>query len=139
MKIKEFKEKEIPKFNFEVVQQGMVLVQVFFSKPESSIILTEEVKKAGTEIRNVFKVLSDTDKFKAGDLVSLQDHLVEPPIIAMKPSKGNVPGEPERPVFGRPCQAIESYSFDCSKTMEEDYQLEFVYLIPQEFITIKYR
>jgi hypothetical protein len=142
--IDDFKKLPLPDFDFELMQPNMLLVQVFASKPESSsIILTEETKKSGTEIRNIFRVLTDTDpmsggKYSKGDIVSLQDVLVEPPIVDMQHPVGNDPSKPKRPVFGRPLQAMESYSFDCSKTMEKDYKLDFVYLIPQEFITVKH-
>lgn len=140
MTLKEFKKLPVPSLEFEIVQKGYVLVQVFADRPkESSIILTDEVKNKITEIRNVFRVLSDSDKFKAGDIVALQDALVEPPIIGMKHSVGNDPNKPERPEFGNPLDAIARYSFDCSKSMEYDYKLDLVYLIPEEFITVKFK
>lgn len=139
MKIKEFKEKEIPKFKFDITVPGHVLVQVFYTEAsKTGIILTDNVKSNLTEIKNVFKVLTDTENYKSGDIVSVADHLVDRPIVSWKNPEGNDPEKAARPVYGVPLTNMQSYVFDCNKTMEEDYDISLVFLIPEQFITVKH-
>ena len=139
MTIKQFKEKEIPKFKFNIKAPGQVLVQVYFTKPDSkTIILAEDTKNKHTEIRNVFRVLIDSDNYKAGAIVSLSDSLVEPPIVEYRPAVGNDPSAPARPVYGVAMANLQPYTFDCNKTMEDDYKTSLVFLIPEQFITIEH-
>jgi hypothetical protein len=130
MTVKEFKEKDLPKFDYELYNEDKILVQIYLDKKEiASKILG--VDKAASEIKNLFKVLKVHKNFKAlkeGDIVSLEDSYIEPPIVSWKNPEGNDPGKTARPVYGDALQNLITFSFDTIKTGDEE-RLELVFLI----------
>ena len=133
MTIKQFRDKPIPKFDFEIMKDNHVLVQVYFHESE---IITPD-KSMPTEIKNIFRVLLDEGEYKVGDIVSLEDSLVEPPITNWKNPEGNDPNKQARPVYGPPLSNLQTFSFDCDKTGEGE-RLRLTFLVPKEFIVIKH-
>jgi hypothetical protein len=139
MTVKEFKEKDLPKFDYELYNEDKVLVQIYLDKKEIASKLIG-VDKAASEIKNLFKVLKVHKNFedlKEGDVVSLEDSYIEPPIVSWKNPEGNDPNKEARPVYGTALQNLMTFSFDTIKTGDEE-RLELVFLIPHQLITVKH-
>jgi hypothetical protein len=139
MNVKEFKQKSIPEFNFNIKKEKHVLVQCFFSKSELASKLIG-IEKQATEIKNAFKVLQTgpNSSYSVRDIVSVPDNLVDRPIVSYKHPEGNNPNGEARPVFGSYLQGMMPFSFYCHKLEETEEALELTFLIPEDVITVKH-
>jgi hypothetical protein len=139
MSIKEFKEKEIPSFDFEIQKEKHILVQCYANRSELSKILIG-VEKQGIEIKNAFKVLKTgaNSLYKQGDIVSVGDNFVDRPIVSYKHPEGNDPNKEARPVYGSTLQGMFPFAFYCHKLEEPETPLELTFLVPEDIITIKH-
>lgn len=139
MNVKEFKEKELPKLDYELYHTDKILVQVYMDKKEiASQILG--VDKAATEIKNLFRVLKTPkgfEKLSEGDLVSLDDTYIDRPIVNWKNPEGNDPSKEARPVYGAIMQNLMPYVFETNKTGDNE-AVEMVFLIPDVLVTVKH-
>lgn len=140
MNVKEFKEKSIPDFNFNIEKEKHVLVQCFASRSELASQLIG-IEKQATEIKNAFKVLQTgaNSAYSVGDIVSVPDSFVDRPIVSYKHPEGNNPNGEARPVFGSYLQGMMPFSFYCHKIEDNEEPLELTFLIPEDIITVKHK
>ena len=140
MNVKEFKEKSIPDFNFNIEKEKHVLIQCYAYRSELASKLIG-IEKQATEIKNAFKVLQTgvNSTYSAGDIVSVPDHFVDRPIVSYKHPEGNDPSKEARPVFGSYLQGMMPFSFYCHKIEENTDPLELTFLIPEDIITVKHK
>jgi hypothetical protein len=139
MTVKQFKEQEIPQFDYEIKKEKHLLVQCYAKKSELALQLVG-VEKQATEIKNAFKVLKagPNASYAPGDIVSVSDSFVDRPIVNYKHPEGNDPNKEARPVFGSYLQGMLPFAFYCHKIDEPEKPLELTFLIPEDLITIKH-
>jgi hypothetical protein len=139
MTIKEFKEKSIPEFEFEIKKEKHILIQCYANKSELASKLIG-IEKQATEIKNAFKVLKagPNSEYVVGDMISVPDNFVDRPIVSYKHPEGNDPNKEARPVFGSYLQGMMPFSFYCHKLEEPETALELTFLIPEDIVTIKH-
>ena len=93
-------------------------------------IITEE--GATRTPYNYFKCLKG--KYE-GEIVSISDVEMIPPIIGMKPPKGNRPDERQKPIYGNPLDKLLQFSYSIDKAGAEFG----CFLLPNTYITTIYK
>lgn len=110
-------------------------------------LTTPEGKSLGEqvyELYNLWKVIaigaSVDIPVKVGDIVSLDDNMLIPPMVDAKHPVGNSPDNPHRVIYGNPLDRLFPFRFNEDKlgklTSAGERTKYMLHLLPQELITV---
>lgn len=141
----------IEEFKGEVFLNKKILAYPYIEDKSTSVglshLTTPDGKSLGKqvyELHNLWKVIAVgyavDSPIKVGDIVSLEDSMLIPPMIDAKHPVGNNPENPHRMVYGNPLDRLYPYRFNEDKLDKmpvagerTEYMLHF---LPYELFTV---